>query len=134
MTRVMVLAVLDTLLPGDEGEPRLPSASEAALDLKKLERLAEPVVAALGDGDGFLMAAAVDRVARLRAVEQAAPDAFRALLAEALATYYEAAPVVAALGWRIAPPQPHGHDVAPNEDATLRTLEKVKSRGRLWRA
>jgi len=134
MTRVMVLAVLDTLLPGDEGEPRLPSASEAALDLKKLERLAEPVVAALGDGDGFLMAAAVDRVARLRAVEQAAPDAFRALLAEALATYYEAAPVVAALGWRIAPPQPHGHDVAPKEDVTLRTLEKVKSRGRLWRA
>jgi hypothetical protein len=134
MTRVMLLAVLDTLLPGDDGEPRLPSASEAALDLKKLERLAEPVVAALGDSDGFLMAAAIDRVARLRAVEQAAPDAFRALLAEALATYYEAAPVVAALGWRVAPPQPHGHNVAPNEDATLRTLEKVKSRGQLWRA
>ena len=134
MTRVMVLAVLDTLLPGDEGEPRLPSASEAALDLKKLERLAEPVVAALGESNGFLMAAAIDRVARLRAAEQAAPDAFRALLAEALATYYEAAPVVAALGWRIAPPQPHGHNVAPNEDATLRTLEKVKSRGQLWRA
>jgi hypothetical protein len=85
MTRVMVLAVLDTLLPGGEGEPPLPSASAAALDLRKLERLAEPVVAALGDGDGFLMAAAIDRVARLRAVEQAAPDAFRALLAEALA-------------------------------------------------
>jgi hypothetical protein len=134
MTRVMLLAVLDTLLPGDDGEPRLPSASEAALDLKKLERLAEPVVAALGDSDGFLMAAAIDHVARLRAVEQAAPDAFRALLAEALATYYEAAPVVAALGWRVAPPQPHGHNVAPNEDATLRTLEKVKSRGQLWRA
>jgi hypothetical protein len=134
MTRAMLLAVLDTLLPGDDGEPRLPSASEAALDLKKLERLAEPVVAALGDSDGFLMAAAIDRVARLRAVEQAAPDAFRALLAEALATYYEAAPVVAALGWRVAPPQPHGHNVAPNEDATLRTLEKVKSRGQLWRA
>ncbi len=34
MTRVMLLAVLDTLLPGDESEPPLPSASEAALDLK----------------------------------------------------------------------------------------------------
>ncbi|HEV8388598.1 MAG TPA: hypothetical protein VGQ35_02085 [Dongiaceae bacterium] len=134
MTRVMLLAVLDTLLPGDEGEPPLPNASEAALDLKKLERLAEPVVAALADSDGFLMASATDRVARLRAVEQSAPDAFKALLAEALATYYEAAPVLAALGWRAAPPQPHGHDVAPNDDATLRALEKVKSRGQLWRA
>ena len=133
MTRVMLLAVLDTLLPGDEGEPPLPSASEAALDLKKLERLAEPVVAALGDSDGFLMAAAIDRVARLRAAEQTAPDAFKALLAGALATYYEAAPVVAALGWRVAPPQPHGHDVVPNDDSTLRSLKKVKSRGRLWR-
>ena len=93
MTRVMLLAVLDTLLPGDEGEPPLPSASEAALDLKKLDRLAEPVVAALGDSDGFLMASPVDRVARLRAVEQSAPEGFKALLAEALATYYEAAHV-----------------------------------------
>jgi hypothetical protein len=42
--------------------------------------------------------------------------------------------VVAALGWRIAPPQPHGHDVAPNDGSTLRSLEKVKSRGQLWRA
>ena len=134
MTRVMLLAVLDTLLPGDEGEPPLPSASEAALDLKNLEPLAEPVAAALGDSDGFLMASAVDRVTRLHAVERAAPDAFKALLAEALATYYEAAPVLAALGWRAAPPQPHGHDVAPIGDATLRNLEKVKGRGQLWRA
>ena len=134
MTRVMLLAMLDTLLPGDEAEPPLPSASEAALDLKNLERLAEPVVSALGDSDGFLMASPADRVARLRAVEQSAPDAFKALLAEALATYYEAAPVIAALGWRVAPPQPHGHDVAAIEDATLRTLDKVKVRGQLWRA
>jgi hypothetical protein len=134
MTRVMLLAILDTLLPGDEGDPRLPSASEAALDLKALERLAEPIVAALADSDGFLMASAIDRVARLRVVEQAVPDAFKALLAEALAAYYEAPPILAALGWRAAPPQPHGHDVAPNDDATLRNLEKVKARGQLWRA
>jgi len=134
MTRVMLMAVLDTLLPGDEGAPPLPAASHAALDLKKLERLAEPVVAALADSDGFLMAAAADRVARLRAVEQQAPDAFKALLSEALATYYEAAPVLAVLGWRAAPPQPHGHDVAPTSDSTLRTLDKVKNRGQRWRA
>jgi hypothetical protein len=133
MTRVMLLAVLDSLLPGDEGEQPLPSASEAALDLKTLERLAEPVVAALGNADSFLMASAVDRVAKLRAVEQAAPDAFKALLTEALAAYYEAAPVLAALGWRAAPPQPHGHDVARGDEETLRNLEKVRGRGQLWR-
>ena len=48
--------MLDTLLPGDDGEPPLPAASEAGLDLGNLERLAEPVVAALGDRDAFLMA------------------------------------------------------------------------------
>ena len=133
MTRVMLLAVLDTLLPGDEGEPPLPTASEAAHDLKTLDSLAEPVVTVLGDHDEFLMASPADRVARLRAAEQRAPAAFKALLAEALAAYYEAAPVLAALGWRAAPPQPHGHEVAPTEEATIRSLEKVKSRGQLWR-
>jgi hypothetical protein len=133
MTRVMLLAVLDTLLPGDDVEPPLPSATEAALDLKELERLAEPVAAALGDGDEFLMTSPAERVAKLRIVELSAPDAFKALLAEAMATYYEAAPVLAALGWRAAPPQPHGHDVAPDDPATLQALERVKSRGPLWR-
>jgi hypothetical protein len=73
-------------------------------------------------------------VAQLRIAELNVPDAFKALLAEALATYYEAPAVIAALGWRAAPPQPHGHDVAPNDDATWRDLEKVKARGQLWRA
>lgn len=134
MTRVMMLAVLDTMLPGDAGQPPLPAASEAGLDLAKLERLAEPVVAALADRDAFLVAAPADRVALLRVVELNVPEAFKALLAEALATYYEAPPVVAALGWRMAPPQPHGHDVAPADDAIWRALEKVKERGQLWRA
>ena len=134
MTRVMLLAILDTLLPGDDGEPPLPPASDALLDLKTLERLAEPVAAALGDGDAFLTASPADRVVKLRVAALNAADAFKALLAEALATYYEAAPVVAALGWRTAPPQPHGHKVAPTEDATLRLLDKVRNRGQLWRA
>ena len=134
MTRAVLLAILDTMLPGDEGEPPLPPASGAGLDLAKLERLAEPIIAALGDPDGFLTAAPADRVAKLRIVELNAPAAFKALLAEALASYYEAPSVLAALGWRVAPPQPHGHDVAPNEDALFRALDKVKARGQLWRA
>jgi hypothetical protein len=134
MTRVMLLAMLDTMLPGDAGQPPLPAASDAGLELGTLERLAEPVVAALADRDAFLAASAADRVVQLRIVELNVPDAFKALLAEALATYYEAPPVVAALGWRTAPPQPHGHDVAPNDDAAWGALDKVKTRGQRWRA
>ena len=133
MSRVMLLAVLDTMFPGDSGHPPLLAASEAGLDLGKLERLAEPVIAALSDRDAFLTATPADRVAQLRIVELNVPDAFKALLAEALAAYYEAPPVVAALGWRVAPPQPHGHDVAPNDHASWHGLEKVKARGQLWR-
>ena len=62
----VLLAMLDTMLPGDDGQPPLPPASETGLDLGTLERLAEPVVAALADRDAFLMAAAADRVAQLR--------------------------------------------------------------------
>jgi hypothetical protein len=134
MSRVMLLAVLDTMLPGDAGEPPLPAASQAGLDLGKLERLAEPVIAALADRDAFLMAAPADRVAQLRIVELNVPDAFKALLAEALATYYEAPPVIATLGWRVAPPQPHGHEIPPNDETTWRGLERVKARGQIWRA
>jgi hypothetical protein len=134
MSRVMLLAVLDTMLPGDSGEPPLPAASQAGLDLGKLERVAEPVIAALADRDAFLMASPADRVAQLRIVELNVQEAFKALLTEALATYYESPPVIVALGWRAAPPQPHGHDVAPNDDATWGGLEKVKARGQLWRA
>ena len=134
MSRALLLAILDTLLPGNGDEPPLPPASEAALDLTRLERLAEPVASALGNGDDYLSAAPADRVAKLRIVELNAPDAFKALLAEALARYYEAPPVLAALGWRAAPPQPHGHEVAQTDEATLRALDKVRKRGRLWRA
>ena len=134
MTRVLLLAMLDTMFPGDTDQPPLPAASETGLELGTLERLAEPVVAALANRVAFLMAAPADRVAQLRIAALNASDAFRALLAEALATYYEAPAVVAALGWRIAPPQPHGHDVAPNDEATWRSLDKVKARGQLWRA
>jgi hypothetical protein len=131
MTRAMLLALLDTMFPGDEGEPPLPAASQAGLDLAKLERLAEPVIVALGDD--FLEAAPADRVARLRVAELNAPAAFKALLAEALAAYYEAQPVLAALGWRAAPPQPHGHQL-PRDDAVIRRrLESVRGRGQLWR-
>lgn len=133
MTNAVLLAVLDTLLPGDEGEPPLPRASAAALDLTSLEQLAQPVVAALGDADGFIASAPPDRVAQLRATEQKVPEQFKLFLGEALAAYYEAAPVVAALGWRSAPPQPHGHSLNDPDPAVWPKLDRVRRRAKLWR-
>ena len=133
MTRVMLLAILDTLLPGDDSEPPLPSASAAALELTALERLAQPIAAALGDADDFLASSPPERVAKLRMVEQKVPEPFRLFLNEALATYYEAPPVLAALGWRVAPPQPHGHSLDQAGAGTWQALEKVRGRGKLWR-
>ena len=134
MTRAVLLAMLDTMFPGDHGKPPLPPASQAGLDLAKLERLAKPVVAALGDADAFSTAAPAERVATLRIVELNAPTAFKAFLVESLASYYECPPVLAALGWRVAPPQPHGHALPPNNGESFHALDKVKSRGQLWRA
>jgi hypothetical protein len=67
-------------------------------------------------------------------VELNASAAFKALLGEAMASYYDSPAVLAALGWRVASPQPHGHDVAPGHDTMLQLLDKVRARGPLWRA
>ena len=37
------------------------------------------------------------------------------------------------MGWRTEPPQPRGHALAPIDAATMRMLEKVRRRGKLWR-
>ena len=131
MSDAALLAVLDTLLPGDAGDPPLPSASNAALPEGELAPIAAPVIAALPPD--FTELSAPDRVAALRAVEAAQPDAFRALVAASLAAYYDSPPALVALGWRSAPPQPHGH-VVPSADAeTWQRLETVRARGQIWR-
>lgn len=131
MSNVVLLAALDTLLPGDAGDPPLPSASSAAMPMGELTPLAAPVMAALPQN--FTDLSAPDRVAALHAVDAAQPDAFRVLVAAALAAYYDSPAVLAALGWRSAPPQPHGHVVPPADAKTWRRLETVRSRGQIWR-
>lgn len=131
MTDVALLALLDTLLPGDAGDPPLPSASHAALPMNELTPLAAPVTAALPQS--FTDLSAPDRVAAVRAVEAAQPDAFRTLVAAALAAYYDSPAVLAALAWRSAPPQPHGHVVPPADAETWRRLETVRARRQIWR-
>ena len=134
MTPEFLAAVLDSLLPGDEV---LPSATRADLDPTAYvgsHRAAFVAIAAQAGGEEVFVAADEGaRTAALQAVQQAAPAAFRTLLTSVLSDYYEAAPVLAALGWPSRPPQPTGHRVSPPDARTAERLERVRNRGTLWR-
>lgn len=132
MTSDAFLALLDTLLPGDEGDPRLPPFSQAGIDATSLVAAAQPLLARI-DQDAFLKACADDGVATVRKIEQDSPDAFRALLNQVLAAYYQAPLVLTVLGWRSEPPQPSGHRLAGSDAAALALLDKVRRRGAIWR-
>lgn len=135
MTPEFLAAVLDTLLPGDDA---LPSATRAGLNPTPYAALHRAVFDAIaaqaGSAEIFLRADESARNAAVRAVERAAPDAFRTLLTAVLSDYYEAPPVLTALGWRSEPPQPTGHAVSPFDDATTERLGRVRRRSGLWRA
>jgi hypothetical protein len=135
MTPEFLAAVIDTLLPGDDA---LPSGTRAGLDpaaYASAHRAAFDAIAAeAGSDDPLVRVDAGARNAILKAVERALPDAFRALLLAVLSDYYEAPPVLVALGWRIDPPQPSGHAIPKLDDPTTERLERVGRRAKLWRA
>lgn len=128
MTNAVLLALLDTLLPGNEA---LPAFSRADIDPARLEAPAGPLLAAIDQE--FAHATVADRIERLREIERNMPEAFRVFLGQALAAYYQAPRVQAALGWRALPPQPSGHRLSAGDEVAWRLLEKVRTRGRLWR-
>lgn len=128
MTNDVLLELLDTLLPGDEA---LPAFSRADIDPARLAAPAGPLLAAIDQA--FVRATAADRIERLREIERNVPEAFRVFLGQALAAYYQASRVQAALGWRALPPQPSGHQLSAGDDVAWRLLEKVRMRGQLWR-
>ncbi len=66
----------------------------------------------------------------LRAVEEAHPDAFVALLDHTYRNYYTYPQVQRAIGHDPRPPQPLGHDL-PMFDPTM--LERQRQRGPFWR-
>ena len=141
MTPAFIAAVVDTLLPGDSGgpagEPPLPSASAAGIDLGALAESHSAVFEAIakqaGGAGPFIAATEPARVAAVQAIERAMPDAFRALLSALLADYYESAPVLTAMGWRKDPPQPRGHAMSAQAAAMAERLSRVQARGKLWR-
>lgn len=134
MSAALLAAILDTLLPGDDGAGAagaLPPGSQAGIDLAALDSIARPVVDAI-DAARFETATAAERAAILASMERSASEAYRNFLGRVLAAYYQAPGVLAAFGWRSEPPQPRGHPL-PAEESTLQLLEKVRKRGQLWR-
>jgi hypothetical protein len=136
----LIRAIVDTLIPGDEDAP-LPAASEvgvsaaltAALDTPEGTAYRHVIACVARELEGaheFVRATPDRRVAALQAVERDAPLEFRRLVIFALEAYYQAGPVLLAMGWRVQSPQPLGHPVEPL-DETL--IEPVRARGRLWR-
>jgi hypothetical protein len=134
MTPAFLVALLDTLLPG---ESPLPRGSAAGLDLRDVTDAHRPLLDAIatraGGVDAFANASEADRIAALQEVARAMPDPFRAMLAATLTEYYDSDAVLTAMGWRTAPPQPMGHTVGSIDETALQMLEKVKQRRTLWR-
>jgi hypothetical protein len=141
MTPAFLAAVIDTLLPDEQTAPAesaaLPAGSMVGLDLDVYanahRRVLGAIVAEAGGDELFLHADEATRATILRAVERAAPDAFRALLVTVLSDYYETPAVLAALGWRMDPPQPTGHAVPTPQDLAAGRLAFAQRRGKLWR-
>ena len=141
MNAAFIAAVVDTLLPGDSGgpagEPRLPKASAAGIDLGALtsthNTLLDAIAKQAGSVEAFIAADESVRIAGVQTAERAMPEAFRALLSALLVEYYESQPVLKAMGWRTDPPQPRGHEMQPSSGAMAQRLERVHRRQKLWR-
>lgn len=135
-------AVVDTLLPGDDSVPPLPSGTAAGVAAKLPAHLAggrdrsahllalDAVARQAGGEEAFVRSDAAGRASALRVVETEMREAFGSLVSLALQDYYESEPVLRAMGWRVEPPQPRGHALPPFDDALL---DPVRRRGRIWR-
>jgi hypothetical protein len=129
MTDTFLRAIVDTLLPADDG---LPSGSEAGVTLPLADHghVLTAIAVRSGGEEKFVAADEPTRVATLQAVEQAEGPAFERMIVLLLADYCEAESVLRAFGWRTDPPQPRGFELPPFDETVL---AKAKQRGRLWR-
>ena len=142
MTPACRAAILDAILPGEtrgpDGKAALPPASTlSAVTFPSDARasdLFQAIAAQAGGSEGFLALNAAGRARCLAEVERMDSAAFKAFITELLIAYYEAPPVLAAMGWRAAPPQPLGHDVPDLDEATERRLARIAAREPFWRA
>lgn len=146
--RALLVAVLDRLVPPRddlEGGGRLAGAGGLGVgasiertlaltpDLRRLflDGLAEiEVTAARQTGSDFGALDATTQEEILRAVEEAQPAFFTALVAHTYRGYYILPEVHAAIGYESRPPQPLGYELAPFREELL-TLQR--GREPFWR-
>ena len=134
MTPEFLAAVIDTLLPGDDVLPSGTAAGILPPGMEEAHRsILDAIAAEAGGIAAFVHAGESTRAAVVGRVERTAPDRFRALLVALSSDYYESATVLTALGWRIEAPQPAGHSIPHGIDTMAPQLERVRSRGKLWR-
>ena len=119
----------DLLLPGDA--QGLPPGSLVPDVMLVLSESISPIKGLAGSHPDFDDESR--RAKLLSHFEQTQPQEFRDLVMAVIKPYYESGPVLEAMGWRSAPPQPHGHKVAPMEETLGRELAKLVARKRIWR-
>ena len=129
--RQLLVAVLDRIVPPTGALPGAGGLGvDAAIDntlaqtprLRRLflNGLTEIVVAAEREtGQDFLALGAEAQERVLRAVEEAEPAFFAALVEHAYRGYYVRPEVHAAIGYTTRPPQPLGHQLAPWREELL---------------
>jgi hypothetical protein len=131
--RELLASVLDELVPAhDDG--RLPGAGglglseflerSAAGDPELREALAD-VLARLA-GEGFAGLPAPARIARLQALAQAAPGAFRQLVVHTYRGYYCHPRVTETLGLEARPPFPRGYSVPATDFSILDPVRRIE--------
>jgi hypothetical protein len=140
MRRDFLACVVDTLLPGERGaggRAALPRGTAAGVKLAGGEAwqvdILRRVAARAGGEAAFVEASPASRTALLRDVERDDVEAFRAFVQPLLEDYYEAPPVLQALGWRAGGVQPDGNVAEEADAATLARLERQRARPPFWR-
>jgi hypothetical protein len=129
MTPVQLRQLADLLLPGDAAG--LPPGSRVPDVMLALTESTSPIIAQIGSHPDF--ADPRKRGAVLNELESSHGQDFRDLVLSLIKPYYESGPVLEAMGWRTAPPQPSGHELAPMAADLDQALAEIAARKRIWR-
>jgi hypothetical protein len=129
MTPVPLRQLADLLLPGDEAG--LPPGSRVPDVMLALSESTSPIIAQIERHPDF--ADPEKREAVLIELERSHGQEFRDLVLSLIKPYYESGPVLEAMGWRTAPPQPTGHELAPMATDLTQALAEIAARRRIWR-
>lgn len=129
MTPAQLRFFADLLLPGDDAG--LPRGSLVPDVMLALAESASPIKVLAARHPEF--ADAEKREDVLVGIEKSHPQDFRDLVLSLIKPYYESGQVLEAMGWRSAPPQPQGHEIAPMAADLGEALAKIAARKRIWR-